>query len=127
MKIHKWDIVKVIAGKDKWKDWKILRVFSEKNLVIVEWINKVCRHVKKQGATPGKKVTFEKGINISNVALICPHTKEITKIWYNKIIIIEDWTQYNEKEFYNLENYKDLKIKCRKKIRISKKSWKQIL
>jgi len=48
--------------------------------VIVEGVNIVTKHVKKQGTTPGQKVQFEKAIHVSNVMLICPTTKKPTRV-----------------------------------------------
>ncbi len=36
--------------------------------------------MKKQGTTPGQKIQFEKAIHVSNVMLICPHTKKPTRV-----------------------------------------------
>ncbi|NET74196.1 MAG: 50S ribosomal protein L24 [Sphaerospermopsis sp. SIO1G2] len=82
MKIRKDDSVIVIAGKDKGKKGKVLKAMPSKLAVIVEGVNVVTRHVKKQGSTPGQKLTFEKPIDVSNVALECPHTKEATGVGF---------------------------------------------
>lgn len=49
-------------------------------MLVVEGINIVTKHVKKQGTTPGQKIQFEKPIHVSNVMLMCPHTKKPTRI-----------------------------------------------
>lgn len=38
--------------------------------------------MKKQGATPGQKISFEKPIDVSNAMLVDPKTKEPTRIGY---------------------------------------------
>lgn len=82
MKIHTNDEVIVIAGKDKGKKAKVIRVFPKVNRVIVEGVNVVTRHMKKQGSTPGQKVTFEKSIDASNVMLVDPKTGAPTRVGY---------------------------------------------
>ena len=89
MKIHTWDTVRIIAGKDKFRvegekkvpfEGKVIRTFPAKDKVIVEGANIVTKHIKKQGTTPGQKVQFEKPIHVSNVMLVCPDTKKPTRI-----------------------------------------------
>lgn len=48
MKIHSNDEVVVITGKDKGKKAKVLRAMPKENKVLVEGVNIVTRHVKKQ-------------------------------------------------------------------------------
>ena len=82
MKIHSNDQVVVTSGKDKGKKAKVLRVNTKDNSIVVEGVNIVTRHMKRQGSTPGQKVTFEKPINVSNVMLLDPKTGEPTRVGY---------------------------------------------
>lgn len=82
MKIHTDDQIIVIAGKDKGKKAKVVRAIPADNKVIVEGVNIVTRHMKKQGATPGQKVSFEKPIDVSNVMLLDPKTGAPTRVGY---------------------------------------------
>ncbi len=82
MKIHSNDEVVVIAGKDKGKKAKVLRAMPKENMIVVEGVNIVTRHMKRQGATPGQKVTYEKPINVSNVMIVDPKTGTPTRIGY---------------------------------------------
>lgn len=82
MKIHTNDEVIVISGKDKGKKGKVIRSFPKENRVVVEGVNIVTRHIKKQGATPGQKVELTKSIHVSNVMLIDPKTNEPTRVGY---------------------------------------------
>ena len=75
MKIKKGDTVKVIAGKDKGAEGKVIAVQSENDRVIVEGINRIKRHTKvvNQGGragTTGGIITTEAPIHVSNVMLI---------------------------------------------------------
>jgi len=71
--LKKDDKVKVIAGKDKGKIGKILKVMHEKDKVLVENINfvtkhKVARTSKKQAEGPLK---IEAPLHVSNLVLVC--------------------------------------------------------
>ncbi len=82
MKIHSNDEVIVIAGKDKGKKGKVVKANPASGTVLIEGVNLITRHIKRQGTTPGQKVTYEKPIDASNVMLIDPKTGEPTRIGY---------------------------------------------
>ena len=73
--IKKGDTVKVIAGKDKGAEGKVIRVLREDDRVIVEGVNLVKKHTKVQdqggrAGTTGGIVTTEAAIHVSNVMLL---------------------------------------------------------
>jgi len=84
MKIRKWDTVQIMSGKqsDRWTQWEVLKVFKDKNKVLIKGINIVTKHIKKSGTQPGQIVKIEKPIDASNVMLICPFTNKPTRIWF---------------------------------------------
>ena len=68
LKIKKGDTVRVIAGKDKDKEGKVLLVNAKKNTVVVEGVNMITKHEKPSMANQqGGIVNKEAPINISNV------------------------------------------------------------
>ncbi|MGN0328633.1 MAG: 50S ribosomal protein L24 [Lachnospira sp.] len=70
-RIKKNDIVKVIAGKDKGKEGKVLSVNAEKHTAIVEDVNKVTKHAKPSAANQqGGILHQEAPIDISNLMLV---------------------------------------------------------
>ena len=72
-RLRKNDMVKVIAGKEKGKSGKILRVLHKKERVLVEKINFIKRHSRPSGKTrQGGIIQKEAPIHISNVLLLCP-------------------------------------------------------
>lgn len=77
-------MVVVISGKreNKGKVAKVLRVFPQTNKVLVEGINIVTRHIKKQGTQAGQIIKMEKPIDVSNVMLECPIVHKPTRIGY---------------------------------------------
>jgi len=83
MKIKKNDQVKILAGKDRGKSGKVLRVFSGEDKVIVEGLNIVKKHVKarKEGES-GQRIEIPGKLNISNVMLVCPKCGKATRIEY---------------------------------------------
>ena len=71
MKIKKGDTVKVIAGKDKGKEGKVLAVNAKNSTVLVENVNVVTKHTKPSAANQqGGIVTKEAPLHISNVMLL---------------------------------------------------------
>ncbi len=74
MKIKTGDEVLVIAGKDKGAKGTVLAVFDERNKVIVEGVNRMKRHVRKEqtarGVVVGGIETIEAPIHVSNVQLL---------------------------------------------------------
>ena len=72
IKIKKDDKVKVIAGKDKGKVGKVLKVSAKKNRLLVENINVVKRHTKPNAQNrQGGILESEALIHWSNVMLMC--------------------------------------------------------
>ncbi len=84
MKIRSWDKVFVLSWKkwDKETTWEVLKVFKQKNKIIVKDINVVTRHMKKMWTTPGQIIKFEKSIDASNVMIVCPFTDKPTRIGF---------------------------------------------
>ncbi len=82
MKIKNNDIVVVIAGKDRNKTGKVVRILEKSNRVVVEGINQVTRHVKKTKGRAGSKSKFDAPIHRSNVMLVDPKTKKATRVGY---------------------------------------------
>ena len=85
--IKKGDTVKVIAGKDKGAEGKVIAVLREEDRVIVEGVNRVKKHEKvvNQGGragTTGGIVTTEAPIHVSNVLLV--EGEGVTRIGFRR-------------------------------------------
>jgi large subunit ribosomal protein L24 len=81
LKIRKGGTVRVITGKDKDKEGKVLSVNVKKNAVIVEGVNMVTKHQKPSAANQqGGIVSMEAPINISNVMYL--HKGKPTRIGF---------------------------------------------
>lgn len=71
MKIKKGDTVKVIAGKDRDNEGKVLSVDIKNHRVLVEGVNMVTKHQKPSQINPnGGIAQKEAPIDISNVMLV---------------------------------------------------------
>ena len=71
--VKKDDLVMIVAGKDKGKSGKVLRVLPEKERVLVENLNLIKRHTRpSQTNSEGGIIVKEAPIAISNVQLLCP-------------------------------------------------------
>lgn len=79
-RIKKGDTVIVIAGKERGKTGKVVRVLGEDDRVIVERINIVKRHRKPQGQQPGGIVEKEAPLHLSNVMVLCPTSNTRTRV-----------------------------------------------
>ena len=79
--LKKDDQVEVIAGKDKGRVGKVLRVLVDKDKAIVERINMIKRHTKATEMNQqGQIVEKEAPIHVSNLQLICPECTKTGRI-----------------------------------------------
>ena len=85
VKIKKGDTVKVIAGKDKGAEGKVIEVLREQGRVVVEGVNRIKRHTKaaQQGGTGGGIITAEAPIHVSNVMVV--DGKGITRLGSKRV------------------------------------------
>ncbi|MGN0398723.1 MAG: 50S ribosomal protein L24 [Blautia sp.] len=80
-KIKKGDTVKVIAGKDKDKEGKVISVNPKKGVVLVEGVNMVTKHTKPSMANQqGGIVEKEAWLNASNVMVM--HEGKATRVGF---------------------------------------------
>ena len=81
MKIKKGDLVKVIAGKDKDKEGKVIAVNKKDNTLLVEGINMITKHTKPSMANQQGGIVHQEGpINVSNVMLM--HEGKATRVGF---------------------------------------------
>ena len=80
-KIKKGDNVVVIAGADKGKTGKVLRVLPDKDKVVVEGIARVWKHVKPSQRYPqGGRIQKDAPIHVSNVQIVDPTSGKGTRV-----------------------------------------------
>ena len=71
LKIKKGDLVKVIAGKDKNKEGKVLSIDAKNGKVVVEGVNMLTKHTKPSAQNQAGGIVNQEGaIDASNVMLV---------------------------------------------------------
>ena len=81
MKIKKGDMVKVIAGKDKDKEGKVIAVDKKDGRVLVEGVNMLTKHTKPSMANHNAGIVHQEGyIDASNVMLL--HNGKATRVGF---------------------------------------------
>ncbi len=85
MKIKKNDQVVVLAGKDKGKKGKVIKVLPEEAKVKVEGVNMIKRHTRPSQLSAGGIVEKEAFLHVSNVALLDPKQGVATRVGYKTL------------------------------------------
>ena len=81
-KLKKGDEVIVLAGKDKGKTGKIVKMFPKKMKAIVSEINRVKKNQKPDNNNPGGIIDKEMPIHLSNLSYYDPELKKGVRIGY---------------------------------------------
>jgi len=90
-RIRRNDSVEVIAGKDRGKKGKVLRVFTKENRAIVEGINLMKKHRRKtREDQQGGIAEIEMPIALSNIMLFCKYCEEGVR---TGITVLKDGTK----------------------------------
>lgn len=80
-RVKKDDIVEVISGDHKSERGKVLRVLPMRDLVLIEGVNMVYRHVRPSRRNPqGGRLRKEAPVHISNVRPIDPKTNTGSRV-----------------------------------------------
>ncbi|MFZ5802311.1 MAG: 50S ribosomal protein L24 [Candidatus Omnitrophota bacterium] len=91
MKIKKNDQVMVIAGKDRGKKGRVLKVYPKEQSLLVEKVNYHTIYLRRSQQNPQGGIAKAEGkIHISNVKLLCPRTNQPTRVGYS---ILKDGTK----------------------------------
>lgn len=83
-KIRRDDEIVVLAGKDKGKQGKVLRVLASEDRLVVEGVNLVKKHTKPnpQAGEQGGIVEKEASLHVSNVAIVNPATGKADRVGF---------------------------------------------
>jgi large subunit ribosomal protein L24 len=85
-RIKKNDTIMVIAGKERGKIAKVLRVLPQEDRAIVERLNVVKRHLKPRGPqSPGGIVEKEAPIHLSNIMPMCEKCNAPVRVGVRKL------------------------------------------
>lgn len=83
MKFKKGDEIEVIAGKDRGKRGKIVRLLLKEERIVVEGVNVMTKHRKaRRDGAKGERIELPFPIHVSNAMFVCPHTGKPTRIGY---------------------------------------------
>ncbi len=82
LKLKKGDEVILLAGKDKGKTGKIIKILPKQNKAIVSEVNKVKKNKKPDNNQPGGIIDKEMPVHISNLLFYDPEAKKGIKIGY---------------------------------------------
>src|SRR5690554_6756012 len=83
--IKSGDTVVVIAGSEKGKTGRILRILGDRDRVVVEGVNRVWKHVKPSQQNPqGGRIQKDAPIHISNVMPVDPSTGKGTRVRFEE-------------------------------------------
>jgi large subunit ribosomal protein L24 len=86
--VRKGDTVRVVAGKARGMEGKVIQVLPDSERVIVEGVNRVKKHTKAgqtaRGSKTGGIITTEAPIHVSNVQLVVEKDgkKVVTRVGY---------------------------------------------
>ncbi|MHB9031457.1 MAG: 50S ribosomal protein L24 [Anaerolineae bacterium] len=82
MKIRKDDTVEVISGEDKGTRGKVNIALPAEERVVVAGVHLVKKHQRRTGSvrTQTGIIEREAPVNVSNVALVCPHCNKTTRV-----------------------------------------------
>ena len=84
--IRKGDSVKILAGKDRGKTGKVLKVFPSKKRAVVEGINFIKKHVRRRREDQqGGILQMESPISLSNIAILCKGCNKPTRVGFSKL------------------------------------------
>lgn len=85
MNIKTGDKVRVIAGKDRGKTGTVIQVFPKLSRAVVENVNMMTKHIRKQRNHAGQKIEFPCPLHVSNLQVISPKTGASGRVGYKQI------------------------------------------
>jgi large subunit ribosomal protein L24 len=86
--VRKGDRVRVISGKDRGFEGRVIMALPKAEKVLVEGANRIKKHTKitsnQRGAQSGGIVTQEAPIHVSNVMVVCPGCNKPSRVGHRK-------------------------------------------
>jgi len=83
-RVKRDDTVRVISGKDAGKEGRVVRVYPDRDKVMVEGVNRMTKHKRvgrtRAGAMEGGITHEEAPIHVSNVMPVCPSCGKPTRV-----------------------------------------------
>jgi large subunit ribosomal protein L24 len=86
MKVKKGDIVKIIVGKDRGRQGRVMKVLPDKKQVVVEGMNVYKKHIRGDGKERESAIVdIVKPMDVSNVMVVCEACGEPTRIGIKRV------------------------------------------
>ena len=88
MHVRKGDKVRVISGKDRGLEGRVITAIPDRDKVIVEGANRIKKHTKittsARGSQAGGIITQEAPVHVSNVQVVCPNCDKPSRLGHRK-------------------------------------------
>jgi large subunit ribosomal protein L24 len=88
MDVRKGDKVRVISGKDRNLEGRVITAYPDRDKVLVEGANRIKKHTKvttsQRGSQSGGIVIQEAPIHVSNVQVVCPNCGKPSRLGHRK-------------------------------------------
>jgi large subunit ribosomal protein L24 len=88
MNVRKGDKVRVISGKDRGFEGRVILAYPDRDKVLVEGANRIKKHTKissnQRGAQTGGIVTQEAPVHVSNVQVVCPTCGKPSRVGHRR-------------------------------------------
>ncbi|MFC1662772.1 50S ribosomal protein L24 [Patescibacteria group bacterium] len=86
MNIRKDDNVKIIYGKDRGKQGKVLQVLPKNGRIVIDGLNVALKNVRaRRENEKGQVVKYNAPMDLSNVQLVCPKCNKPTRVGHQVI------------------------------------------
>jgi large subunit ribosomal protein L24 len=88
MDVRKGDKVRIISGKDRGFEGRVILAYPTREKVLVEGANRIKKHTKitsnQRGAQSGGIVTQEAPVHVSNVQVVCPGCNKPSRVGHRR-------------------------------------------
>ncbi len=88
MDVRKGDRVRIISGKDRGFEGRVILAYPTREKVLVEGANRIKKHTKissnQRGAQTGGIVTQEAPVHVSNVQVVCPGCNKPSRVGHRR-------------------------------------------
>jgi large subunit ribosomal protein L24 len=88
MNVRKGDKVRVISGKDRGLEGRVIGAMPDRDKVLVEGANRIKKHTKvttsARGSQAGGIITQEAPVHVSNVQVVCPNCGKPSRLGHRR-------------------------------------------
>ncbi len=109
MSVRKGDRVRIISGKDRGHEGRVILAYPKDDKVLVEGANRIKKHTKitsnQRGAQSGGILTQEAPLHVSNVQVVCPSCNKPARIGHQREVVAKrraDGTEYSAERSFRV-------------------------